>query len=317
MSRKLPVSDRLASELLHWFPKQVFSRGMGWASKLMVPRPLRDPIYRGFAWRFGVDLSELDRPLAEFPRFDEFFCRPLPDGARAISGDEQALISPCDGVLSGYGTTEPGGTCIHAKGQEYTVAGLLNDQAMAQRFVGGTFATIYLAPHNYHRVHSPLDGDVIGFRHIPGARFPVNPLSVRTIPRLFMRNERLVTYLHTPDFGDVAVVMVAATGVGNITVSYEPSLATPAGGPDRGACSYERGQEKPLAKGEELGMFHLGSTVILLFEPGCAQIELAAGSEVRLGQPLGRLSAKSSPSQSSASQSNPRKSNPSSQGGAP
>jgi phosphatidylserine decarboxylase len=297
MSRKLPVSDRLASEILHWFPKQAFSRGMGWASKLSVPRPLRDPIYRGFAWRFGVDLSELDRPLTEFPRFDEFFCRPLPDGARAITTDEQALISPCDGVLSGYGpVTGPisgeagvdSGNCIHAKGQEYTVAGLLNDQAMAQRFIGGTFATIYLAPHNYHRVHSPLGGQVTGYRHVPGARFPVNPLSVRTIPRLFMRNERLVTYLRTR-CGDVALVMVAATGVGNITVSYEPSLATPAGGPDRGACFYEKGQEKPLAKGEELGMFHLGSTVILLFEPGCARIELSAGSVVRLGQRIGEI----------------------------
>ncbi|MFO0576985.1 MAG: archaetidylserine decarboxylase [Polyangia bacterium] len=293
MSRKLPVSDRLASELLHWFPKQVFSRGMGWASKLMVPRPLRDPIYRGFAWRFGVDLSELDRPLAEFPRFDEFFCRPLPEGARSISAEERALISPCDGVLSGYGRTEPGGNCIHAKGQEYTVAGLLNDQAMAQRFVGGTFATIYLAPHNYHRVHSPLAGQVIGYRHIPGARFPVNALSVRTIPRLFMRNERLVTYLRT-SCGDVALVMVAATGVGNITVSYEPSLATPAGGPDRGACTYDKGQEKPLGKGEELGMFHLGSTVILLFEPGCAEIELPAGTVVRLGQKIGQINPRDS-----------------------
>jgi phosphatidylserine decarboxylase len=287
MSSKLPVSDRIAAEILHWFPKQAFSRGMGWASRLPVPRPLRDPLYRSFAWRFGVDLSELDRPLSEFGRFDEFFCRPLPDGARPLAEAEDALISPCDGVLSGHGLST-GGICIHAKGQEYTVAGLLGDEVMAERFIGGVFATIYLAPHNYHRVHSPLRAEVIGYRHIPGARYPVNPLSVRTVPRLFMRNERFSTYLRSR-CGDAALVMVAATGVGHITVSYEPQLATPAGGPDRGACLYERDQEKPLERGEELGMFHLGSTVILLFEPGRARIDTPAGALVRLGQQIGQV----------------------------
>ena len=287
MSAKLPVADRIASELLHWIPKQAWSRSMGWASRIPVPRPLRDPLYRSFSLAYGIDLGELDRPLGEFDRFDDFFCRPLPDGARSFSTQQHALITPCDGVLSAYGDSEDG-LCIHAKGQEYTIAGLLNDEVIAQRFVGGTFATIYLAPHNYHRVHCPLDGEVIGYRHVPGARYPVNPLSVRTVPRLFQRNERLITYLRTP-YGDVALVMVAATGVGNITVSYEPALATPAGGPDRGACIYEHGQEKPISKGAELGMFHLGSTVILLFERGRASIDVPAGTVVRLGQPIGQL----------------------------
>ena len=287
MSSKLPVSDRIAAEILHWFPKQAFSRGMGWVSRLPVPRPLRDPIYRGFSWRFGVDLGELDRPLTEFPRFDEFFCRPLPAGARTVEMAQDLLISPCDGVLSGYGQSTDG-LCIHAKGQEYTVAGLLTDAELAKRYIGGEFATIYLAPHNYHRVHSPLDAQVTGYRHIPGARYPVNPLSVRTVPKLFMRNERLVTYLRG-NCGSAALVMVAATGVGHITVSYEPALSTPAGGPDRGACTYESGQEKTLRRGEELGMFHLGSTVILLFEPGRARIELPLGTPVRLGQQIGKV----------------------------
>lgn len=282
---KLPVSDRIASEILHWFPKQAYSRGMGWFSRLPLPRPLRDPLYRTFSWKYGVNLSELDRPLAEFHRFDDFFCRPLPDGARQIALGEDVLVSPCDGVLSGQGIAD-GGLCIHAKGQDYTLAGLLQDDAAAKRFIGGYFTTLYLAPHNYHRVHSPLTGSITGFRHIPGARYPVNPLSVRTVPRLFMRNERLVTYLRT-DFGEIAAVMVAATGVGNMTVSYEPGINTIAGGPDRGACIYEH--EKPIGKGDELGMFHLGSTVILLFEPGRAQIDAPTGTAVRLGQRLGRV----------------------------
>ncbi|HMU38447.1 MAG TPA: archaetidylserine decarboxylase [Pseudomonadota bacterium] len=287
MLSKIPVADRLASELLHWLPKQAWSRSVGWVSRQKLPRPLRDPLYRSFSIVYGIDLSELDRPLGEFDRFDDFFCRPLQTGMRQIAAEPQSLIAPCDGVLSAHGLIHDG-NCVHAKGQEYTVAGLLHDTSAAQRFDGGTFATIYLAPHNYHRVHSPLDGFVTGFRHVPGARYPVNPLSVRSIPKLFQRNERLVTFLRT-DHGEMALTMVAATGVGNMTVSYEPALATPAGGPDRGACHYEPGQEKPIGKGAELGMFHLGSTVILLFEPGRASIDVPAGTPVRLGQPIGRL----------------------------
>ncbi len=290
MFSKLPVSDRIAAEALHWFPKQVFSRGMGWASRLSVPQPLREPLYRSFSLHFGVDLGELDRPLSEFESFDDFFCRPLPAGARPIAPGADVIISPCDGVLSGVGTADKD-ACIHAKGQEYTVGGLLQDDAAAQHFIGGTFLTLYLAPHNYHRVHSPLQAEVFGYRHIPGARYPVNPLSVRTVPQLFMRNERLVTYLRSP-IGDVALVMVAATGVGNITVCYEQTLSTPAGGPDRGACAYE--QPKPLSKGEELGMFHLGSTVILLFEPGRVRVEANAGTSVRVGQCIARTTHASS-----------------------
>lgn len=284
MFSKLPVSERFAAEILHWFPKQAFSRGMGWASRLSVPRPLRDPIYRSFARHYGIDLSELDRPLSEFDRFDDFFCRPLPEGARQIEAGTDVLVAPCDGVLSVLGNTDDG-MCIQAKGHDYTVSGLLADEGAAQRFRGGLFMTIYLAPHNYHRVHSPIDSQVVGFRHIPGARYPVNQLSVANVPNLFARNERLVTYLRTP-LGEVALIMVAATGVGNITVAYEPSLCTMAGGPDRGACTYD--QSKPLNKGDELGMFHLGSTVILLFEPGRVRSEIMAGTELRVGQCIGR-----------------------------
>jgi phosphatidylserine decarboxylase len=257
---------------------------MGWASRLPLPRPLRDPIYRGFARHYGIDLSELDRPLADFDRFDDFFCRPLPEGAREIAAGPDILVSPADGLLSGAGLADDG-LCIHAKGQEYTVSGLLQDEAAARAFVGGQFLTIYLAPYNYHRVHTPIAAAVQGYRHIPGARYPVNALSVRTVPQLFMRNERLVTYLDTA-VGQVALVMVAASGVGNITVSYEPTLTTLAGGPDRGAHRYE--QSRPLGKGDELGMFHLGSTVILLFQPGSVQIDLPTGTPVRVGQRIGR-----------------------------
>jgi phosphatidylserine decarboxylase len=283
MSSKLPLSDRIAAEVLHWFPKQVMSRGMGWAARLRVPPKLRRPLYGGFSWHYGVDLTEVDRPLDDFERFDDFFCRPLPKGARQIVPGDDVLAAPCDGVLSEHGPTSEG-RCIQAKGISYHLAGLLGDETAARRFIGGTFATIYLAPHNYHRVHAPLSGVVTGYRHVPGARYPVNALSVRSVPGVFVRNERLVTHMQTP-LGSMALIMVAATGVGHITVSYEAALATPAGGPDRGAVTYD--QPRPLGKGEELGMFHLGSTVILLFEPGRVRIDLPQGTAVRLGQVLG------------------------------
>lgn len=290
MSSKLPIGDRIAAEILHWFPKQAFSRGLGWASRLRVPPQLRRPIYGAFSLHYGIDLGEVDRPLSDFERFDDFFCRPLPPGARDITPGDQIVVSPCDGVLSEYGIAGTDkGQCIQAKGISYTVSALLNDEAAARRFIGGTFATIYLAPHNYHRVHAPLTGLVTGYRHVPGARYPVNNLSVRAVPGVFVRNERLITYMDTPA-GHVALVMVAANGVGHITVTYEPQLMTPAGGPDRGAVTYDEttGGPKVLKKGDELGMFHMGSTVILLFEPGRVTMSPPAGVPVRLGQVLGQ-----------------------------
>jgi phosphatidylserine decarboxylase len=290
MSSKLPIKDRIAAEFLHWFPKQAFSRGVGWAARLKVPAPMRRPLYRGFAWRYGVDLGEVDRPLQAFERFDDFFCRPLPEGVRTIAPGEDVVASPCDGLLSEHGIADEG-RCIQAKGICYTLFGLLLDEEAARRYLGGTFVTLYLAPHNYHRVHAPISGAVTGYRHIPGARYPVNTLSVRTVPGLFTRNERLVTHMQTP-LGAVALIMVAATGVGHITVSYEPNLATPAGGPDRGAVTYDAPHRPTLRKGDEFGVFHLGSTVILLFEPGRVTIDLPSGSPVQLGQVLGHPSAR-------------------------
>src|SRR5579883_3423455 len=108
MSSKLPIRDRIAAEILHWLPKQAISRGRGWASRLEVPAKLRRPLYGGFSWRFGVDLGELDRPLQDFSRFDDFFCRPLPPGAREIAAGVTVLAAPCDGVLSEHGVTSEG-----------------------------------------------------------------------------------------------------------------------------------------------------------------------------------------------------------------
>jgi phosphatidylserine decarboxylase len=281
------VRERVAIDLLRWMPKGTFSRGVGWLSRRKVPRPLRKPIYGGFARRVGADLSQLDRPLDAFERFDDFFTRPLAPGARPVDEAPDAVLSPVDGVVSEIGIAE-GGRLIQCKGLDYTVRGLLADSAESRHFEGGAYATLYLAPRDYHRIHAPVAGRITGYRHIPGAFFPVNPLSVRNVSGLFSINERLVTYLDT-DVGRVAVVKVAATGVGHITLSYDGAIHTHKRGVSGRRGFVQRyNPEKPVGAAEELAMFHLGSTVILLFEPGRVALDGQPGDVVRVGRRIGK-----------------------------
>ncbi len=276
------VGDRLAYDLLRLFPKASFSSGVGWMARRKVPRPLRRAVYGGFARYAGADLSALDRPIDAFERFDDFFTRPLLDGARPVDARPRVVVSPVDGRVSESGIATAG-RLIQAKGLDYSVEGLLGDAAEAAPFIGGAYATLYLAPRDYHRIHSPVAGRVTGYRHIPGAFYPVNPLSVRNVPGLFSINERIVTYLDS-ELGRVAVIKVAATGVGNISLSYDPKVRSHSSSSGshttyRSAIAMDRAQE--------LGMFHLGSTVIVLFEPGRVSLDLTVGQVVRVGEAIG------------------------------
>jgi phosphatidylserine decarboxylase len=280
------LRERVAVDLLRWTPKGTFSRGVGWAASRRVPRLLRKPLYRGFARAVGADLSVLDRALSDFARFDDFFTRPLRAGCRPIAQGDGVVVSPVDGVVSEAGVAE-GGRLIQCKGRDYTIAGLLADPVEARAFEGGAYATIYLSPRDYHRIHSPVDGKVTGYRHIPGAFFPVNPMSVRNVAGLFSINERLVTYLES-DVGRVALVAVAATGVGNITASYDRDVRTHRrGAAGRHGWAQRYAVPRPLPRGAELGMFHLGSTVIVLFEPGRVRLETERDRVLRVGERIG------------------------------
>ncbi len=284
------VRERVAVDVLRWTPKGTLSRGLGWLARRRVPKRLRASIYGGFARATGADLTELAQPIDAFERFDDFFTRSLPDGARPIESGDGVVVSPVDGRISELGVAE-GGRMIQCKGLDYTVKGLLADPLEARAFEGGAYMTLYLAPHNYHRIHAPVAGRVVGYRHIPGAFFPVNPLSVRNVAGLFSINERLVTYLES-DVGRVAVVKVAATGVGHITVSYDAGVSTHRrGSAGRHGWAQRYAQPRPLAAGAELGMFHLGSTVIVLFEVGRVRLEGATGDPVRVGQRIGARAA--------------------------
>jgi phosphatidylserine decarboxylase len=278
------MKDRLFIEALRLLPKNALSRAAGALTRWRAPEPVRIAAMRAFASRFGVDLSECP-DLDVYRTFGEFFARPLRPGRRPIAGGEAIPTSPADGVVSETGVAA-GGRLVQAKGIDYTAAALLGDEALAAR-LEGQFLTIYLSPRDYHRIHFPLAGRVAGWRYVPGRLWPVNPASVRTVPGLFTVNERLVTVMETP-LGACAVVAVGATVVGRIRTYYDPSAPLTNGAR---ATPQRRDYETPIPveKGQELGAFEMGSTVILLFEPGRVRLDtrLVPGARVRVGEAIG------------------------------
>jgi len=236
-----------------------------------------------FAKRFNVDVEEAEQEIAAYPTFAEFFTRRLKPGARPIDPAEEAVVSPVDGAVSQLGYSI-GGECLQAKGICYTVDKLLADSEMAKPFVGGAYATIYLSPRDYHRIHSPLDGVIEGYSYIPGEFWPVNRASVKLKEALFCLNERLTTYLSTPA-GKVAVIKVGATCVSRIRAAYD-DVVTHTGGE---AKTHRYATPIPVKKGDELGIFEMGSTVILLFEKDRVHWKdgLEPESVVRMGTRIG------------------------------
>lgn len=278
------MSDRLFIGALRAVPKNTISRLAGALTRWRAPAGLRRWAMRAFAARYGIDLSECPE-LEAYACFGEFFARPLRPGLRPIAGGEGVVVSPVDGVVSEHGFTAQG-RLVQAKGIDYTAAALLGDEALARRLEGGAYATIYLSPRDYHRIHFPLGGHVLGWRYVPGRLWPVNPASVRTVPGLFTVNERLVTVLETP-LGACAVVAVGATVVGRVRAYYDPTVpVTNLRAARAAARTYET--PIPVEKGQELGAFEMGSTVIVLFEPGRVTLDarLAAGVKLRVGEAI-------------------------------
>lgn len=257
---------------------------------LGIPRPLRRPVLGLTARVLGMDLSEARDPLAAYRSLDALFVRQLRPGVRSWPADPAAVGSPVDGVVGSYGQIESG-SLLQAKGRHYTVGELLADGVLASRFDAGSYATLYLAPRHYHRIHAPVGGLIGVARHIPGRLLPVNRPAVSRIDRLFPRNERLVTVIDGSGAGaeavpgTVAVVAVGAFNVGRITADFDDSLVTNR----KGARAETRQYAPPLPvdRGDGLMAFHLGSTVVLLFERSVVFApDLARGREVRLGDAL-------------------------------
>lgn len=264
--------------LFPWFPKRLLSRVVGLIMRFPIPKPFRGLVIAGFAWFFKIVSEEAEHSAYHYGSLDAFFTRKLKHHSRPLKGE---FIHPVDGKLTEQGEVKQG-ELIQAKGWTYPLSEFLGDESLAKAYEGGAFATYYLCPADYHRVHSPLAGNLVSARHIPGMLWPVNEWSVTNIKRLFSLNERVVMNFTTAK-GKWSLVMVGATNVGHITVSVDPSITT-----NRwmwhAPTDRRYTPEIPIKAGDELGMFHLGSTVICVYEKTLTRSPRTDHRPVRLGE---------------------------------
>jgi phosphatidylserine decarboxylase len=278
-------ASRLAAGAVRILPRKQLSRALGRLTSARAPQPLLEAAIRAFVRTYDVDLSEVDVPEGGFETFDDFFTRRLVAGARVVDPDPSALVSPADGRLEDLGRISASGELV-VKGRPYTAADLVGDPEEALSYEGGGYFIVYLSPRDYHRVHAPTCGAVQQVRYVPGTLFPVNAIGTEHIPGLFARNERLAIVQDSVVHGRVTTIMVGAIGVGRIGLSFD-DLQTNRGDTP-GVRSYMSGAVE-RDRGEELGVFHMGSTAIVMTPPECAlETTVAPGTAVRMGQCLAR-----------------------------
>jgi phosphatidylserine decarboxylase len=281
--------------VLDWFkirvqyilPKHLVSRMVGWLAAAEAGA-LTQFLIRAFIKAFKVDMSEAKySEPTHYNTFNAFFTRQLKDDLRPIDDNEKQLCHSVDGRVSQFGKII-GDAIFQAKGHNYSLTTLLGGKPeLASAFKGGDFATIYLSPKDYHLIHMPIDGKLTDMLHIPGELFSVNPLIAANVPGLFARNERVVTIFNTPA-GKVAIVLVGATIVASIETVWAGNITPPAGKTVQ-HWQYEE-QDIQLNKGDEMGRFKLGSTIIVCFEPNAVEFtDLQAGMLTRLGEPFAVL----------------------------
>ncbi len=272
--------------ILRILPKNQLSFILGSLARIRVPYPFSFWLVKVFARFSGADISLSKKEIKDFPCIGDFFIRELKPGVRPIQG---SFVSPIDGTLRECGHAV-GGLLPQIKEEKYSIAGLLESSTDAARYDQGIFYNFYLSPKDYHRVHSPCAGKIIRVDYIPGALWPVNGWSLRQIPRLFCKNERMVIYLQSA-YGILAVVMVGATNVGKISLSFSKLESnTFARCFTGGGKAVQQLLDVPVevAAGDELGIFHLGSSVVLLVEAGSALPfhEIPRQTPVEYGQSL-------------------------------
>ena len=281
--------DQLFIALQYLLPQHGLSRLIGklascpWSMCKM-------PLIRWFARHYQVNMEEAARPrLEDYASFNDFFTRALSSGARPMAAAADHLACPADGVISQFGQLEEG-RILQAKGLTYDVRELLADDALAQSFQHGQFATVYLSPKDYHRVHMPLDGTLTDMLHVPGQLFSVNQITAEHVPRLFARNERVVAAFDTP-YGKMALVLVGAMIVASIETVWAGQVASHSRRIQH--ICYPDSDAIVLHKGDEMGRFKLGSTVIMLSaNPDLKwQQNIANGASVRMGQTLAILAS--------------------------
>ena len=278
------ISGRLLLPLLAVLPKHALSRIAGGLANRTVPRALRPSVYRGYSRIFGATPEDAELPLAEYSSINAFFTRALKPGLRPIA--TRAIVSPADSAVGAAGPVADG-TLIQAKGRNYSLSALLGDDALAHRMDGGTFATLYLAPKDYHRVHAPIDGEITGATYIPGELWPVNVFAVTHVADLFAVNERIVVTIRTANAGLTIVVLVGATMVGMTRLVFD-DLHTNARRREVQRRAYD--PALPVHAGDPLGHFEFGSTAIVVCSRESGALDpLVPGQKVRMGERIGRL----------------------------
>lgn len=272
----MTVATFAAAQLLRIVPRVRLSRAVGRLCEQPLPAPLSNLVLKAYARAYNVNLDEAEPRDGAYPNFDAFFTRRLREGARPIADVD--VVSPADGNIVASGDIVENGSII-VKGRPYDVGELIGSSAEARRYVGGEFAVVYLHPRDYHRVHSPVTGNIVEVRALPGDLFPVNAIGERHVPRLFVRNRRVAIVIDTENLGRVQLVMVGATIVGKISVF---ALGAKRNEPGTHVLS----PPVPVRRGDEVGAFHLGSTAVVLFE-GSGRISRATGP-VCMGESLER-----------------------------
>jgi len=278
--------DNIFIIIQHILPQHLLSRCTGWLANLRHPVWLKNWLIHIFIKQFKVDMTEAAEPdPTRYASFNEFFTRSLREGARPMA--EADLVCPADGAISQLGPIKFG-RIFQAKGQAFSTVELLGgDTQRATQFIDGNFATIYLSPRDYHRVHMPIKGRLTATSYIPGQLFSVNQVTAENVPRLFARNERLVCYFDTAA-GPMALILVGAMIVAGIETVWSGQVAPPTSTPlFRDYVSLPESVE--LEQGVEMGRFMLGSTVILLFPKDAVEFDAScsAGTSTRLGESLG------------------------------
>jgi phosphatidylserine decarboxylase len=286
------IADLLKAWPQHVLPHHLLSRIVHAAMRSQRLPALRLAFMRWFVRTYRVELAEAaTTDLAAYPTFNAFFTRALAAGARPVAAAADAFACPADSRVSQAQRVE-GGRVFQAKGRGYTAVELLGgDAARAAPFDGGASATLYLSPRDYHRVHMPVDGEVVEMVHVPGRLFSVNPPTTRTVDRLFARNERVAFIMDTAA-GRVAYVMVGALFVSSVETVWAGEVTPPMGRRVR-SWSYRPGELR-FGKGDEIARFNMGSTVVLLTEPGRVAWDpaLVPDAPLKVGQRIGTVAAR-------------------------
>ncbi len=253
-------------------------------------RPVKDFLIRRFSAFYAIDVEEAASPVPDgYATLNDFFTHSLADGARLVDSSAESIVSPVDGTVSAAGSIDSD-MLFQAKGKRYSLADLLmTDIDDANRFIDGMFATLYLAPHNYHRVHSPAAARLVAARYVPGALYSVNDATVSLMPGLFTRNERLICHF-ARDSAPFTLILVGALNVGSISTPWTGEIRPRRKGVVREIDVLKNGHPTEVAKGDLVGTFNMGSTVIVLFPPGSVEFDacFTAGARIRMGEAVGR-----------------------------